>query len=124
MGNERCIMNWQEMWEEFALLERNKYEAMETESLLADVSAGIWGNYYTIWYVTAEKASASEAAPVLLKVLRTDSDYLYRYHAASALLQLTGLHHFNAVDLSGDHPEMEANINEMESLLRAGGLLP
>lgn len=116
-------MNWQEMWEEYALLERKRYEAMDTDSLLSDVSAGLWGSYYTIWYVTADRVPASEAAPVLLKVLRTDSDYLFRYHAASALLQVTGIHKFTAVDLSGDQPEMAANINEIETLLRENGLV-
>lgn len=96
---------------------------MEVSELLGLVGSGRWGLYYTIWYVIAGKASAVEAASPLFEVVSGDGDYLYRYHAAAALIRLTGIGRFEPVDLSGNHSEVKGNILEMESLLRKSGLL-
>jgi len=117
-------MSWQEKWEEYASLERKKYIEMKEEDLLAEASGGRWGSYYTIWYVIAERVSSSRAVPVLFSVLNRETDYLYRYHAAAALLKLARIDRYTAVDLSGGHPGVKDNLRSVEAMLREMKLLP
>ena len=116
-------MHWKEKYDEHAASERDLYRRQELSVLLDMVRRGVYGTYYTIWYVIAEKADPSPAAAVLFEVLKTDADYLYRYHAAAALLELIQETGFKPVDLSADNKELAENLRSMETLLRTGNLL-
>lgn len=113
-------MHWREMWDIYAEKERENYREEELSSLLKKVQKGMYGRYYTIWYVISERASAEQAAEVLFHVLEKKIDYLYRYHAAAALLKLLGISHIKPVDLSGKHGDLEpiSNIMKKRDLLK------
>ena len=114
-------VSWQEKWEAYAALEMEKYRETPVKKLLEQVRNGSFGRYYTIWYALAEKATAEEAVFPLYEVLLSGEDYLYRYHAAAALLKLSGITGFKPVDLSGTHEEVRANLAELGDLLRRKG---
>ncbi|UYN90379.1 MAG: hypothetical protein KIT08_03850 [Anaerolineales bacterium] len=82
--------NWQEAWEWHARQTSDHFEAQTAEELLAQITAGHYDGYYTIWYRLREKVSLAQAAPVLLDVLRREADDLIRYHCAAALFYLMG----------------------------------
>ncbi len=115
-------VSWKEKWEAYAALEREKYRETPVRELLELIRNGSFGRYYTIWYALAEKATAEEAAFPLYEVLMGGEDYLHRYHAAAALLKLSGITGFKPVDLSGTHAEVRANLAELRDLLRRKGL--
>lgn len=85
--------NWQEAWEWHARETRDFYATQDADALLAQIRAGHYDEYYTIWYAVAEKSTLAEAAPVLLDVLRREAgqaQMLVRYHCAAALFRLLG----------------------------------
>lgn len=120
---KEVFMSWQEKWEEYAEMERQQYGSSSVSELIEYVRNGHWGNYYTIWYVLAERATPGEAAEPLFRVLKGTHDYLYRYHAAAAILKITGIESFRAVDLSGSHSEVAGNLETLEAILREKGFL-
>jgi hypothetical protein len=116
-------VDWQAQWEAHASMERRKYDETPVEELLELVRRGIWGSYYTIWYSIAERSSAEDASAALYGVLKSGEDYLYRYHAAAALLKLTGIDSFQPVDLSGTHKEVGPNLVRLAGMLEEMGFL-
>lgn len=112
---------WQDRWDEAAEDERKRMQGITAAELLADVSEGRFGNYYVIWYVIASKSTIDEAGWTLFRILAGDSDYLYRYHCAAALLQLMGEATLKPVDASADHPERESILSALR--LRLAGMI-
>lgn len=85
--------NWQEAWEWHATQTSSAYNERSTVELLNLVRAGCYDGYYTVWDSIANKYTLAEAAPVLLEILRRESDAnmdLVRYHCAAALFALLG----------------------------------
>lgn len=113
-------MNWQEQWELHSEAERLEYSKMDTDKLLELIHRKLWGSYYRIWYALAEKTDAKRGIPLLIKCLKSDSDFLYRYHAAAALLKITGITGYEPVDLGGTHSDVKGNIARLEAILEAG----
>ena len=88
-------MNYAEYQEEFeqaANDEKQRYDNLPVSTLLSDIRARRFGQYYQIWHSIAERATAGEAAHDLLRVLASNTDYLNRYHCASALISVAGLY--------------------------------
>lgn len=85
--------NWQEAWEWHAGQTAHAYDDLPAAELLAQIRAGRYDQYYTIWYSLRRQTTLAEAAPVLLEVLRredAESMDLIRYHCAAALFHLMG----------------------------------
>jgi hypothetical protein len=110
--------DWREQWENAAGEERKRLDGLPVDRLLSDVDQGRYGDYYNIWYSIAGRATLDQGGWILFDVLNRRIDYLFRYHAAAALLQLLGETRLKAVDLSGDRPEREDNLRRIESRLR------
>jgi len=86
--------------------------------LVADARAGRYGEYYQLWRAIADQTTLPQSGPVLLEVLRRDSTYLVRYHAAVALLALLDTAEFDPVDLTAGRPGEAARLDALEGLLR------
>lgn len=56
--------------------------------LLAEVARGCYGSYNQIWYALQGRTTIEEAGALLLGILRSQADYLVRYHCATLLLSL------------------------------------
>jgi hypothetical protein len=115
--SENQPKHWKEQWEDAATDERERLSTTEVEKLLRDVRAGNYGNYYMIWYAIADNATLEQAGWILYNVLTADIDYLYRYHAAAALIQLLGDTHFQAVDLSGNPINIQTHLPKVREML-------
>ncbi|MCD4706857.1 MAG: hypothetical protein K8S62_03880 [Candidatus Sabulitectum sp.] len=116
-------MHWKEMWDKYAANEREMYLKEDVSTLLERIRGGFYGRYYTIWYAVAERATAKQAADVLYLVLKKNIDYLYRYHAAAALIKLLGISNVTPVDLSGNHGDLEKELVSLADIMREKGLL-
>src|SRR5436309_2631494 len=77
-------------WAEEASGEQDAFMAMSLQSLLDRVKARDFGKYYSLWPAISSKASLGEAGWVLFDVLRSQVDYLVRYHCADALIKIAG----------------------------------
>lgn len=112
-------------WEQAARAEYDRYLCLSTATLLAEVSARRYGEYYQLWRAIAARATLAEAGRVLLGVLRCEDPYLVRYHAAGALLSLLGTEAFQPVELAAERPDRSAHVDAIERMLRdrliAGG---
>ncbi len=108
---------FQKHWEEHAEDERRRYDRRPVRELLDAIRRADYGEYYVIWYSIAERATAAEAGWVLFEVLKRPIDYLYRYHCATALLQLLPLQEFEPVDLTS-RPATPENLARVEQELR------
>lgn len=98
--------DWREMWEKHAEMERADYDARPVTDLLDDIRVRRFGSYYSIWYSIATRSTLKESGWALLDVLEHRSyDYLYRYHAAAALIQLMDSNRWQPVDVSADEAE-------------------
>jgi hypothetical protein len=75
-------------WEKAADAELSVYLQRPVRDLLADIAQGNYGTYYQIWYALQGRATLDEAAALSLTVLRSNADYLVRYHCAALLLSL------------------------------------
>lgn len=84
-------MTWQDRWEAAATAQRNEFEAMTSDELVAFVKSGRIGGYYNVWYVIAAKCSLKDAGWLLIDVIQKCKDDLVRYHALAALGQMLGL---------------------------------
>jgi hypothetical protein len=85
--------NWQEAWEWHAAQTAAAHDERSAAELLEMVRSGHYDGYYTVWDSIATKSTLAEAAPVLMEVLRRESDDhmdLVRYHCAAALFALLG----------------------------------
>ncbi|MCW5878891.1 MAG: hypothetical protein KIS80_08505 [Anaerolineales bacterium] len=91
MSEPPQFSNWQEAWEWHARQTADYFAHQSAEQLLAEIDAGNYDGYYTIWYSLREKTSLEQGAPVLLNVLRREvGNSLIRYHCAAALFYLMG----------------------------------
>lgn len=93
-------MTWQDLWEEGARDEFDRFSALPLAELLRYVEIGYFGNYYRLWYAIAAKNDAVRAGPVLFASLTSDAEYLQKYHCAQALLSLLGISGIQPVDLA------------------------
>lgn len=95
-------MSWQDEWERHARGEYDDCNTAPVSDLLKLVQAGYYGAYYMIWDSIAERSTLQEAGWTLFGALEQDVYYLYRYHAAEALLALMGDETRESVQLSAD----------------------
>jgi hypothetical protein len=105
-------------WEQAARAEYESYLRLPTATLLAEVRARRYGEYYQLWRAIAARATLADAGHVLLSVVRGENPYLVRYHAAGALLLLLGTKKFEQVELAAERPGRVANIDAVERMLR------
>jgi hypothetical protein len=98
--------NWKNEWEAAAQKEREYFNQLAVTDLLEMLRRRQFGEYYSIWYSIAARSTLKEAAWALLEVLeRRSIDYLYRYHCASALIQLMDTNRWQPTDISADEHE-------------------
>ncbi len=104
-------MSWQDQYESAAERELQAYELLPVDILLNNVEQGQYGQYNMVWHAISDRASLSQAAIPLFRILqRNDVDYLIRCNCAEALLDLLGhnddpLQHLQkAVDLTSGKP--------------------
>ena len=109
--------HWKTLWEEYSETEKRTFDAKPVEELLNYVEVGHYGAYYRIWYSIAERATLSQAGISLLKILHLDIEYLFRYHCASALLDLMDETVIKPVDLSADHADQGDFLKRIEKKL-------
>lgn len=116
-------MHWKEIYEMHAEKEMENYMNEDVSSLLEKIQKGHYGRYHSIWYAVAERATADQAAELLYRVLKRKIDYLYRYHAAAALLRLLEIKDIEPVDLSSDNHDPNRGIRSIRGILKERGLL-
>jgi hypothetical protein len=110
---------FQEDWQQAADAEYDRYLAMTGDALIREVKDRRYGECYQLWRAIPAVATLPEAGWVLLDVLRRGSEeYLTRYHAAAALLELLGTASFEPADLSAEHRQRAANLDTVEEILR------
>jgi hypothetical protein len=109
--------HWRDLWDEHADAERQAQDPLPVGKLLEAVRRRKFGDYYTLWYAIAAKATLVEAGWILLDVLESDIDYLHRYHCAAALLQLIGDLKFEPVELSATHFPLAGNLAQVRRVL-------
>ena len=109
---------FQAHWERAAHAELEAYMRRSAAGLVADARAGRYGDYYQLWRAIGARATLPLAGPVLLDVLRSDADYLVRYHAAAALLSLLGSADLDPVDLAADHAGQDVRLEAVEQMVR------
>jgi hypothetical protein len=83
---------FQEHWEIESDKERTKYDSKPISELIADVEARRLGNYFQIWYSLGARATLEDIKWTFFDVLKTDLDYLIRYHCAKALISIARLY--------------------------------
>ena len=109
---------FQKRWERGASAEYDAYMRRSATELIADAQAGRHGEYYQLWRAIAALTTLPQSGPVLLEVLRSDSTYLVRYHAAVALLALLDTTELDPVDLTAGRPGEAARLDALERLLQ------
>jgi hypothetical protein len=115
--DESMTPNWRDEWERQADLEMVEVDRIPVEGLIDQVRAGKYGNYYCVWRSIAARATLAQAGWILFDILARDVDYLYRYHCASALLQLLKNSSFGPVQLSSPAHNSAENLKVVRSLL-------
>jgi len=111
---------WRDEWDRHATAENDGMDHLPIAWLVERVRRGEYGDYHTIWHALARRASLHEAGWALFAVLERPIDYLHRYHAASALLELLGNTSLPVVALSSGPPEKIApRLREVAALLEA-----
>ena len=113
-------MHWKDQWELHAGIEREDYRKMSLQELIELIKQGLYGNYYSIWYVISEKTDALQASEVLFSVLKKSNlDQLYRYHSAAALIGILDIKELRPADLCIEN----ADLSPVEDVLRERGLI-
>ena len=79
---------FQERWEKASAAEKQKYDSSSIKKLISLVENHDYGNYYQIWYSLGSRAKIENVGPLLINILKSDEDYLIRYHCASCLLMI------------------------------------
>jgi hypothetical protein len=94
---------FQERWEIEAGKEYDHYMTLEAGDLASHVQLGEFGQYFSIWRAVAARCRLADVQDAMMRILRSDMDYLIRYHCAEALISLSGAYSngFRAVQLSG-----------------------
>jgi|SRR5277367_3139461 len=83
---------FQDHWEKEADKERENYDSRTINELVADVKANRFGKYYQIWYSLGARAKLKDIEWTFYDVLKSNLDYLIRYHCAKALISIAGLY--------------------------------
>ena len=112
---------FQESWEIEAGKESDSYMALSTADLIRQIHHGEYGQYFTIWRAVAAKCDLSAVVDKMLEILKSDLDYLIRYHCAEALISLSGgyTNGFRAVQLSGRRKyDVDRHLKEFEDYLK------
>ena len=113
--------HWKEQYEDAGTAEKERYVQTSVEHLLQAVQRGQFGDYHQIWYALAENATLEQAGWTLYHVLASPIDYLHRYHAAAALIQLLGKagvsSGFEPVQLSGNPIFIRDNLPKVREML-------
>jgi hypothetical protein len=112
------MSDWQEQWEQHALEERLRMEAMPLSLLLEDIHLGRYGGHFGIWPVVAGRATLAEAGLTLVGVLERETDDLIRYHCAAALLSMLGQSGVRAADLCLESPGMPNRLSRLREELK------
>ena len=113
------MTNWRNLWESHADAEAARYDAMAVAELVDNVREGRFGDYHTIWYSLAKRATPREAAWALFGILESDAPYLNRYHCAAALSKLMQCAEFEPVALSARRFPLDRNLARMRALIEA-----
>ena len=79
---------FQEHWEKASISEKQKYDAELIDKLISLVENHNYGDYYQIWYSLGSRAKIENVGPLLINILKSDEEYLTRYHCASCLLMI------------------------------------
>jgi hypothetical protein len=79
---------FQERWEKASASEKQEYDSSSVEKLISLIENHNYGNYYQIWYSLGSRAEIENVGPLLVGILKSDEDYLTRYHCASCLLMI------------------------------------
>jgi hypothetical protein len=111
--------DWREDWERAAEQERAHHDRLPAGVLVDNVRRGRFGDYYTVWYSIAERATLAEAGWVLFSVLVSDAPYLVRYHCAAALVRLLKTSDFEAVELSAFRFPLRTNLRLLRERIEA-----
>lgn len=111
--------DWRDQWDDAASAEAARYDTQPINSLLDDVQGGRHGEYHTLWYAIARRATPAQAAWPLYDVLISDAPYLARYHCAAALLQLVPVAGLEAVSLSAASMPVAGNLAMLRARLEA-----
>jgi hypothetical protein len=110
--------DWREQWDAHASGESKKYLEMPLDELVNKFRTGKLGDYQTIWNVIGKRAAFQDIGWELYDFLRSDHEYLDRYHCADTLLKLMQSDAFTPVELSAKHGDnLEKNLRELETLL-------
>lgn len=112
---------FQERWELEAGKEADACHALGPDELARRVQRGDYGQYFTIWRAVAEKCELAAVQDAMLDLLKSDSDYLLRYHCAEALISLSGGSGagFEPVELSGREKfDVDRRLREFEDCLK------
>src|SRR2546425_284010 len=120
-GSNMTYAEFQERWEIEAGKEYDHYMTLEASDLASRVQRRDFGQYFSIWRAVAAKCRLAEVQDAMLGVLRSDLDYLIRYHCAEALVSLSGGYSdgFRAVELSGrEKYDVERRLTEFASFLK------
>ena len=93
---------FQECFEQEAGKEKERYDSLPVSQLIADIASRKFGGYFQIWYSLAERAKVLDVGWLLFDILRSDEEYLTRYHCAAAVISIAGLYSdgFRAEQLS------------------------
>lgn len=114
---------FQERWDIEAEHELERYMAMSPEDLARRVQGGDYGSYHTLWTAITRKCGLADVQETLMRILRSDEEYLPRYHCARALIALSSAADagFTPVQLSarGLH-DVDARLDELTMFLNTG----
>lgn len=111
---------FQERWEQEAERELGELGRLSPAQLVQKLADGQFGNHFTFWRVVADKCELADVYEPMLGLIRSNADYLIRYHCADALIQLARVQGFEPIHLSANGPwNMNARLGEVEALIRA-----
>ncbi len=111
---------FQDRWEQEAERELSEFGRLSSAELAQRLSDGQYGVHFTFWRVLADKCKLVDVFEPMLRLLRSNADYLIRYHCADALIRLASVQGFEPIHLSANGPwNMDARLSEMEALIRA-----
>ena len=107
---------FQQQYEHDADKEAASLGRLAPSELVERVRTGHHGQHFQIWRAIAQRVPLASAGPLLIDVLRSDAEYLTRYHAAAALLGMLKISDIKAVDLAV--AGREQRIDAVEATLR------
>lgn len=113
---------FQDRWDVEAQRELDGYLEMSPFDLLQQVESRNYGSYHTLWTAVARICRLDDVRDTLMRILRSDEEYLTRYHCAGALIALSSAAEagFTEVQLSarGLH-NVDARLDDLETFLNS-----